>query len=179
VKPAAAASLWLLALAGCSSGGARPIDAAISHDVGPSEPAPLLPGGPTACGCTVDQEGTLNLFWSCYCAQSFADCAATLSVPADCASRIRRDYPACGFTVITTVTDTGNQVPSVYDASGNLVGRIAHSDLSGYTCPSDPSMISDVERAGQFPSSSCAGVVCDPCYAGPFPCALPDASSSD
>ena len=180
MKAAVAAWLGLLAVAGCSSGGARPTtDASPGRDVLASEPTPLLPGGPTACGCAVDATGTLELFWSCYCAQSFADCAAPLSVPADCAGRIRRDYPACGFTVITTLTAAGNQVPSVYDASGNLVGRVAHSDLSGYTCPSDLSLVSDTERAGNFPSSTCASVVCDPCYAGPFPCTLPDAATGD
>ncbi len=119
----------------------------------------------------------MDLFWSCYCAQPFADCAAPLSVPADCGTRIRRDYPACGFTVISTLTAAGNQVPSVYDPSGNLVGRIAHSDLSSYTCPSDLSIASDTERAGQFPPSTCAYVICDPCYSGPFPCAPLDAAT--
>ena len=167
-------------MAGCSSGGARPaIDAAATRDARPSEPAPLLPGGRSACGCSVDSQGTLDLFWSCYCAQSFADCAAALSVPADCASRLRRDYPDCGFTVITTVTASGVQVPSVYDTAGNLVGRVAHSDLSGYTCPSDPSLGSTTERAGQFPRSTCTAVTCDPCYSGPFPCAPMDAAAVD
>ena len=184
MKTAVAAGLWLLASVscslGCSSGGARPsVDAASGHDLRPSEPTPLLPGGPTACGCAIDPGGTLEVFWSCYCAQSFADCAAPLAVPDDCGARIRRDYPACGFTVITTLTAAGNQVPSVYDASGKLVGRVAHSDLGGYTCPSDPSIGSDTERAGQFPASSCASVTCDPCYAGPFPCGPLDAASGD
>ena len=64
------------------------------------------------------------------------------------------------------------------DASGKLVGRVAHSDLSGYLCPSDPSIVSATERAGQFPDASCQSVTCAGCYAGPFPCgSLPDGGS--
>jgi hypothetical protein len=171
VKQLLWASLSLISL-GCSAPGARSVtDAAAQRDVGVTEPMAVLPGGPTACGCSVDPQGTLDLFWSCYCAQSFAGCDVPLSVPADCATRVRHDYPDCGLTVIVNFTSAGVEVPSVYDASGNLVGRMAHSDLSGYTCPSDPTMISSGERSGQFPASTCTAVNCDPCYAGPFPCA--------
>jgi hypothetical protein len=100
-------------------------------------------------------------------------------VPADCATRVRQDFPACGFTVITTLTGAGVEVPSVYDATGKLVGRVAHSDLSGYLCPSDSTMVSATERAGQSPASTCAAVICDPCYAGSFPCAPLDAGATD
>jgi hypothetical protein len=180
VNRAAAACLLLLASAGCSGGGARaPIDAAVRRDAPPVDHSIMPQGDPALCGCSIDAQGTLNLFWSCYCGQSFANCAAPLSVPADCASQIRRDYPACGFTVITALTAAGDQVASVYDASGNQVGRIARSDLSGYSCPVDSTMVSTAERAGQFPASSCEAVGCDPCYAGPFPCAPLDAATGD
>ena len=179
MKRALAASLLLLAAARCSGGSARPaVDAAVIRDAPPAE-ASIQQGDPALCGCTIDAEGTLDLFWSCYCGQSFADCSAGLSVTSDCAARVRRDYPACGFTVITTITASGDQIPSVYDASGNLVGRVAHNDLSAYTCPTDPTTESDTERAGQFPPSTCASVVCDPCYSGPFPCAVLDAATGD
>jgi hypothetical protein len=138
-----------------------------------------LQGDPSACGCGIDPAGTLDLSWTCYCQQSFAACATPLSVPADCTSRIRQDYPACGLTVITTFTSAGDQVPSVYDATGSLVGRLAHSDLSGYLCPSDSTLESDTERAGQFPPTGCAAVTCDPCYAGSFPCPARDAGAPD
>jgi len=174
-----AALLLLLAAVGCSGGGARAtIDAAVVRDA-PRAEASIWQSDPALCGCSIDAEGTLDLFWSCFCSQSFANCSASLSVPSDCASRVRLDYPACGLTVITTITASGDQIPSVYDASGNLVGRVAHSDLSAYTCPADSTMESDTERAGQFPSSTCASVVCDPCYSGPFPCAVLDAATGD
>jgi hypothetical protein len=171
------ASLSLVGL-GCSSPAAHPVaDAAVRRDVRATEPVAVLPGGPTACGCSIDPQGTLDLFWSCYCAQSFAGCDAPLPAAADCSARVRRDYPACGLTVIVDFTGAGVEVPSVYDASGKLVGRVAHSDLSGYSCPSDPSIVSSTERSGQFPPSTCAAVACDPCYAGPFPCGPLDAAT--
>jgi hypothetical protein len=184
VNRAVAACLLLLASAGCSGGGARaPIDAAVRQDAPPADTA-VMPGDPALCGCSILPDGTLSLFWSCYCGQSFTNCTAPLSPPsADCASQVRRDYPACGFTVITVLTSTGYQIPSVYDTSGNLVGRVSRSELSAYTCPSDPTnatLVSIDERAGQFPAENCEAVGCDPCYAGPFPCApLVDAATGD
>jgi hypothetical protein len=141
--------------------------------------ARMIEGGPSACDCGIDSAGTLDLSWACYCDQSFADCATPLPVTADCASLVRQDYPDCGLTVIVALTGAGVEVPSVYDATGKLVGRVAHSDLSGYLCPSDSTMASATERAGQFPASTCAAVTCDPCYAGSFPCPARDAGATD
>lgn len=169
----------LLAAAGCSSSGRRsPADAAAERRTA-ADRLEAIQGDPSACGCSIDPTGTLALSWTCYCQQSFAACATPLSVPADCATRVRQDYPACGFTVITTLTSAGVQVPSVYDATGTLVGRVAHSDLSAYLCPSDSTMEADTERAGQFPASTCAAVTCDPCYAGSFPCPARDGGAPD
>jgi hypothetical protein len=174
----AAHFLALLAIGGCSSSGGAPhTDAAAEARAADAVEVPQ--GDPSVCDCSIDAEGTLDLSWSCYCNQSFAACATPLSVPADCASRVRQDYPACGLTVTITLTGAGVEVPSVYDATGALVGRVAHSDLSGYLCPSDSTMASDTERAGQFPASTCAPVTCDPCYAGSFPCPALDAGASD
>jgi hypothetical protein len=174
-------ALWaLFAAAGCSSsGGPARADAARDVVAAASDRLEALQGDPSACGCSIDPAGTLDLSWSCYCQQSFAACATPLSVPADCPSRIRQDYPACGLTVITTFTSAGDEIPSVYDATGNLVGRLAHSDLSAYLCPSDSTLESDTERAGQFPATTCVAVTCDPCYAGTFPCPARDAGAPD
>jgi hypothetical protein len=170
----------LLAAASCSSsGGKSPADAAAERGTGGADRLETLQGDPTACGCSIDPAGTLDLSWTCYCQQSFAACTTTLAVPADCATGVRQDYPACGLTVITTLTGAGVQVPSVYDTTGTLVGRVAHSDLSAYLCPSDSTMEADTERAGQFPASTCAAVTCDPCYAGSFPCPARDAGVPD
>ena len=171
----------LLVAAGCSSSGGRaPTDAAAERNRdAAADRAETLQGDPAACGCSIDPDGTLELSWTCYCQQSFAACATPLSVPSDCASRVRRDYPACGLTVIITLTAAGDEVPSVYDATGTLAGRVAHSDLSAYLCPSDSTMASDTERAGQFPATTCAAVTCDPCYAGSFPCPPTDAGAPD
>lgn len=179
-RAAIAAGLLAVTAAACSSDVAgSPVDAAARRDAPTADQAFDAPSDPALCGCSIDPQGTLSLFWSCYCGQSFASCAATLSVPDDCAGRTRHDYPACGFTVITDFTAAGNQVASVFDASGNLVGRLSQNDLSAYSCPTDPRTAARAERAGQFPASSCAAVTCDPCYAGPFPCALPDAATGD
>jgi hypothetical protein len=174
--------LWALLTAGCSScssSSARPpTDAA--PEMGAVDRFVMLEGGPSACGCSIDAQGTLDLSWACYCDQSFAACAAPLSAGTDCATHVRQDYPACGLTVIVATTGAGVEVPSVYDATGTLVGRLAHSDLSGYLCPSDATMISATERAGQFPASTCAAVTCaDPCYSGSFPCPALDAGTTD
>jgi len=175
-----ALTLSLVLGLGCGSSGARPAtDAAPESLVTTDAMSEVLQGDPSLCACSIDPSGTLDLSWTCYCQQSFAGCATPLSVPADCASSIREDYPACGLTVITTLTGAGVQVPSVYDATGNLVGRVAHSDESGYLCPSDSTMESDTERAGQFPASTCAALTCDPCYAGSFPCPATDAGAPD
>ena len=179
--------LSLLGLtAACSSSGSSstarpPADAALEAgaDLRSDASGEAPEGDPSACGCSLDPQGTLNLSWSCFCGQSFAACTAPLTVPADCAARVRQDYPACGFTVIITLTGAGLEVPSIYDASGALVGRFAHSDLSGYLCPTDPTMESASERAGQFPASTCRAVSCDPCYAGSFPCPAPDGGTPD
>jgi hypothetical protein len=169
----------LTAGSSCSSSTPRPpTDAA--PEARAADRFVTLEGGPSACGCSIDTQGTLDLSWACYCDQSFAACAAPLSAGADCATHVRQDYPACGLTVIVATTGAGVEVPSVYDATGTLVGRVAHSDLSGYLCPSDATMISATERAGQFPPSTCAAVTCaDPCYAGPFPCPALDAGATD
>jgi hypothetical protein len=176
-----AVALWaLLAAAGCSSSGGRaPADGAADRRGAAADRLEAIQGDPTACGCSIDPTGTLALSWSCYCQQQFAACAAPLSAPADCATRVRQDYPACGLTVITTFSSTGVEAPSVYDATGALVGRVAHSELGAYVCPSDPTTEADTERAGQFPASTCAAVTCDPCYAGTFPCPARDAGATD
>jgi hypothetical protein len=181
VRRARAIVLALFATTGCSSStGRAPNDAAAERGrVAAADRLEALQGDPTVCGCSIDPDGTLELSWTCYCQQSFAACATPLSVPADCGSHIRQDYPGCGLTVITTLTNAGDEVPSVYDATGNLVGRLAHSDLSAYLCPSDSTMESDTERAGQFPAASCAAVTCDPCYPGSFPCPPSDAGAPD
>jgi hypothetical protein len=179
----AAVAVALLAVGGClgcsSSSAARPpTDAAAeTHAVDRFQ---MLEGGASACDCSIDPQGTLDLSWACYCDQSFAACAVPFAVGADCATHLRQDYPACGLTVIVALTGAGVEVPSVYDATGKLVGRVAHSDLSGYLCPSDSTMVSATERAGQFPASTCAAVTCDdPCYAGSFPCPARDAGATD
>ncbi len=168
----------LVAAAGCSSSGTRP-PADASAETRGADRAKMIEGGPSACACSIDPAGTLDLSWSCYCDQSFAACATPLSGTADCASVVRQDYPACGLTVILAFTGAGVEVPSVYDATGKLVGRVAHSDLSAYLCPSDSTMASATERAGQFPTSTCAAVTCNPCYAGSFPCPTRDAGAAD
>ncbi len=168
----------LLAAARCSSSGAGPhVDA--SPEAHAADRVAVIEGGPSACDCSIDAAGTLDLSWACYCDQPFAACATPLSVTADCATLVRQDYPTCGLTVIVALTSAGVEVPSVYDATGKLVGRVAHSDLSGYLCPSDSTMVSATERAGQFPPSTCAAVTCDPCYAGSFPCPARDAGVTD
>jgi hypothetical protein len=145
----------------------------------PGDLSSEVSGDPALCGCNVDSEGTLSLDWDCYCAQPFAACDAALALPASCGAQTRKDYPSCGLTVVIAFTAAGVEAPSVYDASGKLVGRVAHSDLSGYLCPSDPSVVSATERAGQFPDASCQAVTCGSCYAGPFPCGSPSDGGSD
>ena len=95
----------LLAATGCSSSGGRaPTDAAAGQSRDAlADRVEALQGDPSACDCSIDPAGTLDLSWSCYCDQSFAACATPLSVTAACASLVRQDYPACGLTVIVAV----------------------------------------------------------------------------
>jgi hypothetical protein len=145
-----------------------------------AEPAPADAG---ACQCMVDDTGTLMLSWDCYCAQSYVGCDVPLSVPADCAGYDRTDYADCGLTVLVDFTSVpGVDLPSVYDATGALVGRFSVSSASLYTCPSDPNdpnIWAYQEQAGRFPAPTCHGVACGGCYAGPFPCPPPDGGASD
>ena len=168
--------LSLLLAAGCG-GSAAPPDAAgggtDGGDAATDAPADV-PADPAACGCQVDGTGTLTLSWSCYCAQSLAECGVPLGVPANCGTYARTDYPACGLTTLVNSVGASADLPSVYDATGTLVGRESASDLTLFLCPSDPSLGGYFERAGRFPDLSCHAVACGGCYAGPFPCPEPD-----
>jgi hypothetical protein len=124
----------------------------------------------------VDDTDTLLLAWACYCQLPFVGCEVALDVPATCSLRERTDYPDCGLTVITEDTGASAGLPTVYDATGKLVGRISRSETAVYQCPSDPNVWGWMIRAGTFPGPACQGVSCGGCYAGAFPCAA-DAGS--
>jgi hypothetical protein len=141
------------------------------------EASPDLPPDAAACECRVDDTDTLLLSWACYCQLPFVGCDVPLAVAADCEQRSRIDYADCGLTVITTSGGPSAGLPTVYDATGKLVGRLSHSETSVYQCPSEPNVWGSNIRAGRFPSTSCQGVSCGGCYAGPFPCAA-DAGGS-
>jgi hypothetical protein len=139
-------------------------------DVGGVDAATEFPPDAAACACRVDDDDVLLLSWDCYCQLPFVGCAMPLSIPADCALRERTDYADCGLTVITQGTGASAGLPTVYDSSGQLVGRMSRSEVSGYACPSDPSVFGSSIRAGLFAGSACHGVSCGGCYAGGFPC---------
>jgi len=132
--------------------------------------APDLPPDAAACACQVGADDTPSLSWECYCAQSYVGCDVPLAVPEDCGLWERTDYADCGFTVLTQQTGASAGLPTVYDASGVLIGRLSRSEAALYACPSDPRVFSTMERAGKFPAPTCEGVICDGCYAGTFPC---------
>jgi hypothetical protein len=139
-------------------------------DLPAAEAAPDLLPDAAACGCRVDDNDTLLLSWECYCLLPFVGCDDPLSVPASCAQRERTDYPDCGLTVITEKNGPSAELPTVYDASGKLVGRFSHREASVYVCPSDPNVWGSNIRAGLFAGAACQGITCDGCYAGAFPC---------
>ena len=141
-----------------------------SRDVATLEARADLAPDAAACGCRVDDNDVLLLSWECYCQLPFVGCAVPLSVPADCALRERTDYADCGLTVITQDTGASAGLPTVYDANGRLVGRLSHSEVSGYACPSDPAVFGSSIRAGLFAGPACHGVSCGGCYDGAFPC---------
>ena len=95
-----------------------------------------------------------------------------------CADVERVDYPACGLTLVVDYSPGASAgLPSVYDSSGTLVGRLTRNTISVFTCPSNPSLSSTLERAGRFPDPSCLAVSCATCYAGSFPCPGVDAGT--
>ena len=141
------------------------------------EAAPDLPPDAGACACQVAADETLNLSWACYCGQPYVGCDVPLSVPADCEQWERTDYGDCGFTVVTQITGASAGLPTVYDATGMLVGRLSRSEAGFYACPSDHDVAGTMERAGRFPAPTCEGVQCGGCYAGSFPCPRTDAGA--
>lgn len=156
------------ALAACHGPPRHIPDAATDVPVG--EAGPDLPPDAAACACRVDDDHVLLLSWDCYCRLPFVGCELPLSIPADCVLRQRTDYADCGLTVITQDTGASAGLPTVYDGAGQLVGRLSHSEVSGYACPSDPSVFGSSIRAGLFAGPACQGVSCGGCYDGPFPC---------
>jgi hypothetical protein len=172
-------AVLLLVLAACGGGGAAPDAGGADSGSGdaPADAPADVPADPAACGCQVDGTGTLTLSWACYCTQSFVACDTLLAVPTNCATYTRTDYPECGLTTLVNGVGASAGLPSVYDATGKLVGRASASDLTLFACPSDPSLGGYFERSGLFPASSCRAVACGGCYAGPFPCPGPDGGS--
>jgi hypothetical protein len=163
------------AVVGCHGPPGQVTDAA--PDAPAAEIAPDVQPDAAACECRVDDTDTLELAWACYCQLPFVGCDAPLSVPAECAQRSRTDYADCGLTVITQSTGASAGLPTVYDATGTLVGRVSHSETSVYQCPSAPNVWGSNIRAGRFPAATCSGVACGGCYAGAFPCTGADAGT--
>jgi hypothetical protein len=163
------------AIVGGCGGSASQVDAGGGPaDAAGADARADVPPDPAACQCQVDATGTLTLSWACYCGQAFAACEVPLAVPTNCATYERTDYPDCGLTALVNSVGPSADLPSVYDATGTLVGRASASDLSLYLCPSDPTTGGFNERAGRFPAATCHAVACGGCYAGPFPCPEPD-----
>ena len=131
-------TLGLLGVAGCSSESLR-----AGNDGGVDQ---AIVGDPAACGCQLDGY-TLTISWSCFCAKH--DCAPQYNVPCTGSAQLTT---GCGLRQITVQT-IGGPERWVYDQSGTLVGEQLGTDDSEFLCPTDPSMIGFVLRAGQFPDS--------------------------
>jgi len=106
---------------------------------------------PAACGCKIDETGTLTMSWDCYCRD------ASHCQPFRCPAA--SSYVACGLTVLWQDTSAG--VNSwVYDNSGAMVGIDYHWDIGRDVCPTDPSLWSSHVRAGKLPDPTCDKASC-------------------
>src|SRR6185312_9927826 len=109
--------------------------------------------------------------WSCFCAKH--DCSPQYEIPCTGSAQLTT---GCGLRQITVQT-IGGPERWVYDQSGTLVGEQLGTDDSEFLCPTDPSMIGFVLRAGQFPDSCDSQLAADAltiswaCYCQQYDCA--------
>lgn len=140
-------TLGLVGVGGCSSESLRAgSDGGVDH---------LVAADPAACGCQLDG-ATLTISWSCFCAQH--DCAPQYNTPCTGNAQLTT---GCGLRQITVQT-IGGPEQWVYDESGDLVGEQLGTDDSEFVCPTDPSMIGFVLRAGQF-ADTCDSAITTGC----------------